>query len=54
MYWVSYYLEKGFKLDYLLSLSETEKLFFIFSMHRARKEQAEYDAEKIKAFTGGA
>ncbi|MFR9018738.1 MAG: hypothetical protein ACLVH8_03440 [Fusobacterium sp.] len=55
---MAHYLQKGFKLSYLLNLTETEKMFFIFSLQATQKEQAEYDAEKIKAlasvFTGGA
>lgn len=50
--WVSYYLDKGFKLNYLLNLNEVEKTFFIMSMNKNIKERVEYDTEKLKALAG--
>ncbi len=49
---VSYYLQKGHSLQYLLNLTEEEKLFFIESMVVNRQEQIEYDIKKIKASMG--
>lgn len=37
---ISYYIQKGFTPEYLLSLSLTERLFFVASMHQARDERA--------------
>lgn len=50
--WVAYYLDKGFKLSYLLNLNEIEKLFFIMSMNKNIKDRVAYDAEKIKLLVG--
>lgn len=44
----AYYIQKGFTLDYLLSLSNLEKLFFKESMEYA----LEMESEKYKAMFG--
>lgn len=49
MYWVSYYLQKGYKLDYLLNLNHNEQLFFKKSMEAEIKQKVLYDKEKFKA-----
>lgn len=36
-----YYLQKGFTLDYLLNLSEKEKIYLSASMSLAYEEKAE-------------
>lgn len=41
---LSYYINKGFKLEYLLNLSYYEKMFFISSMSYQKEESIE---EKI-------
>lgn len=50
MFWISYYLDKGHKLDYLLNLSYEEQLFFQRSMEKMNEEKVLYDIEKMKAF----
>lgn len=41
MYFMHYYLQKGFRLDYLLNLSNQEKLFLSASMNLAFEEKVE-------------
>jgi hypothetical protein len=45
---VAYYLQKGFKLEYLLNLGGFEQMFFKASMEQAIKQKVEYDSEKLK------
>ncbi|WP_427340651.1 hypothetical protein [Caloranaerobacter sp. DY30410] len=39
MYFLHHYLQKGFKLEYLLNLKATEKLFMIASMEQYFEEE---------------
>lgn len=48
MYWVSYYLQRGHNLEYLLKISELEKIFFIKSMERTMEDKVRYDSQKIE------
>lgn len=41
LYFLHYYLQKGFTLDYLLNLTTQEKLFLSASMKLAFEEKAE-------------
>nr|DAI09290.1 MAG TPA: hypothetical protein [Caudoviricetes sp.] len=47
---ISYYLQKGFSLDYLLNLSTLEKIFFYESM----KFHIELESKKFQKMMGGA
>lgn len=49
MYWISYYLDKGHRLDYLLNLSYEDKIFLQESMEKMNEERVLYDVERIKA-----
>lgn len=42
MMMLHYYTQKGFKLNYLLNLSISEKLFYFASMETALKERADF------------
>jgi len=46
--WISYYLDRGFSDNYLLNLSEIEKIFYIESMNYQIESKVNYDLEKIK------
>ena len=50
MFWISYYLDKGHRLDYLLNLSWEEQEMFKQSMEKMNEEKATYDVEKMKVF----
>lgn len=39
MYWLHYYLQKGFKIEYLLHLGFEEKMFYVASMEIALEER---------------
>jgi len=47
---ISYYLQKGFSLDYLLNLSTLEKIFFYESMEFHIK----LESKKLQKMMGGA
>nr|DAR10421.1 MAG TPA: hypothetical protein [Caudoviricetes sp.] len=46
---ISYYLQKGFSLDYLLNLSTLEKIFFYESMDFHIK----LESKKLQKMMGG-
>lgn len=50
MFWISYYLNKGHRLDYLLNLPWEEQEMFKQSMEKMNEEKATYDVEKMKVF----
>lgn len=50
MYWVSYYLQRGHKINYLLNLEMEEQLFFIAAMEKEKEERILYDTEKMEVF----
>lgn len=50
MFWISYYLDKGHRLDYLLNLPWEEQEMFKQSMEKMNEEKVAYDVEKMKVF----
>jgi hypothetical protein len=49
LYWVAYYVAKGERLNYLLNLTEKEKMFYKESMLMEREEAVNFEIEKLKA-----
>lgn len=50
MFWISYYLDKGHRLDYLLNLPWEDQEMLKQSMEKMNEERALYDVEKMKVF----
>lgn len=46
MYALHYYVQKGWKAEDFLSLSQEDRLFYIASMHVALKEREEFFSPK--------
>ncbi|CAI3699904.1 conserved hypothetical protein [Clostridium neonatale] len=50
---MAYYINRGHSLEYLLNLTETEKLFFIESMNLEIENKVKFEEMKYKALLGG-